>query len=88
MENSQDRFKVTSVFDPAYGGGYRVIVEDLNTGECQTTWAYDKAGVKPAAERITQGMTANAEAPETFYLGEAESPAEDAEESPAIEASE
>lgn len=86
---SQDnRFKVTSVFDPAYGGGYKITVEDLNTGECQCTWAYDKAGVKPAAERITQNMSATAEAPETFYLGEAESPAEDAGETPEVEASE
>lgn len=69
---TDNRFKITSTFDPSYGGGYIITVEDLNTGICDEGWAYDKAGVKAAAEGLTQRMSIS-EAPETFYLEESES---------------
>jgi hypothetical protein len=54
--DGQDRFKVTSTFNPAFGGGYDIEVEDLSTGKCETGWAFNLADVETAANRLANRM--------------------------------
>lgn len=91
--DSQGRFKVTSKFNPQWGGGYDVKVEDLNTGQVRETWCRDLDQVDTSAQSIAQGLIGTSAGGDvrTSYLdvpGEEESPQEDATETAAEEASE
>lgn len=92
MSAGNERFKVTACFSPAYGGGWDVCVEDLNTGLKEESWCYDKASVSTAAKRIADSMANSAkEAPEVSYIdagAAVESPAEAAGGSSEAEAAE
>lgn len=66
MDETQQTYKITSKFDPAYGGGYEICVEVSSTGKKKETWAYNKVDVDEAANRLIRAWNAE-KTVETIY---------------------